>query len=586
MVTNLRLLLLALLFAGTTGSALAQQPASIPSQKTREEALRRVATNRTRAFQFVAARLLSNTDVEFSRRQLDTLLDAPSGDMFWSFPAVGFYYYCRHLLDSSTRLHFRAALRRYAPYRGDTENHFLMHYTFLYLFAQEWPDMTAREWFNGRSSPENLREARDFLLHWIDDVSRHGMTEWDASRYQYFYITPLLTLADFAADDVVRTRSRMMLELLLADMATDYLDGNYVGAHSRDGDGVVLEPRLADANAYAGFYFEDTIRVAGPDLAYAAMSSWSAPPIIRCMAVDRSVPYVNREMKRSRGRMRNADSVYAVVDRYTFMTADYAIGSIQGDIQQPIQQHSWDVTFATERSRNTLFGLHPDATADELATFFPEEPELMEAGILSTKASYGSPEKWIGGSTHERIGQYRNVLVARYELPETVRWRHVDVFIPGTADTIVRLPNDWTIVRMGRTLAGLRTFSSDRKEWIDQKEGVRLRLHGASVIYLVEVVSVDTISLNDYVARRSSEREGDEMSRTSWGFQGVEGSVTVVVDNSGGVVVRGNEPVQQRKRRRLFDGPHLQSTEGSGVVELRCSGATRRLDFNRGETTE
>lgn len=580
-MVNRGTILLLVVLASIATKATAQTQAPIPSEKTRQEALRRVAVNNGRAFQFVAARLLSNIDVEFSRRQLDTLLDTPSGDMFWSFPAVGFYYYCRHLLDSATRRRFRATLGRYAPYRGDTENHFLMHYTFLYLFAQEWPDMTAREWFNGKSSTENLREAREYLLHWIDDAARHGMTEWDASRYQYFYITPLLTLGDFARDDVVRNRSRMMLELLLADMATDYLDGNYVGAHSRDGDGVVLDPRAAEANAYAGFYFEDTIRVAGPDLAYAAMSPWTAPQIIRCMAIDRTRPYVSREMKRSRGRMRNSDSVFTIVDRYTYMTADHAIGSIRGDIQQPIQQHSWDITFATQQGENTLFGLHPDATAAELATFFPEEPELMESGILSTKTSYGSQEKWIGGSHYERIGQYRNILVARYDLPDNVRWRHVDLFIPNTADTVIRLPNDWTILRMGRSIAGLRTYATNRTEWIDENRRTRLRLWGGTVVYLVEVLSTDSIGLEEYVERHARDRNGDGMKDSTWTFQGVGGSATVAIDRDGDVIVQGNEPASRPGKRRLFDGPHLRSIEGSGVIELRCNGARRLLDFNR-----
>lgn len=575
-----------LLFVMASMTLRAQMPTTIPSQQTRQEALRRVAASHSRAFQFVAARLLTNTDVDFSRRQLDTLLKFPSGDMFWSFPAVAFYYYCRHLLDSTDRERFRDVLGRYAPYRGDTENHFLMHYAFLYLFAQEWPDLTAREWFNGRSSAENLRQAREYLLHWIDDAARHGMTEWDAPRYHYFYITPLLTLGDFAHDEVLRSRSRMMLELLLADMATDYLDGCYAGAHSRDGDGLVANPRLAEAAAYAGFYLEDTIRVAGPDLAFAAMSPWGAPQIIRCMALDRKKPYVNREMKRSRRRMRNSDSVYTIVDRYTYMTADHAIGSIQGDIQQPIQQHSWDVTFAARRPQNTLFGLHPDATATELATFFPEEPELMESGILSTKTSYGSPEKWIGGSRHERIGQYRNVLVARYDLPDNVRWRHVDLFIPGSADTVITLPNDWTIVRMGRSIAGLRTFAPGRVERIEQGEQIRLRLWGETVVYLVEVVSTDSISLPEYIERRRRDRKGNEMNRRSWTFQGVEGSVAVTTGRDGGISVHGKERRRRGQQRRLFDGPHLRSSEGSGVIELRCSGAHRLLDFNRGVATE
>ena len=50
-----------------------------------------------------------------------------------------------------------------------------------------------------------------------------------------------------------------------------------------------------------------------------------------------------------------------------------ALGSIQGGILQPIQQHTWDVTFGHEMENATLFTLHPFYSGYELAMFFPEE---------------------------------------------------------------------------------------------------------------------------------------------------------------------------------------------------------------------
>jgi len=583
MVTRRVLSLLAMLAVAATVAA--QTPTMVPSASTRQQALDLVASQPGRAFQFVAARLRTGRDIEGAGRQLDSLLGMPTGDMFWSFPAVAFYYYCRDLVDASTRARFRAALRSYAPYRGDTENHFLMHYTFLYLFAQEWPEMTREEWFNGRNSVENMHEAREYLLHWIDDVARHGMTEWDAPRYHYFYITPLLTLRDFAHDGHLRRRAEMMLELLLADMATDYLDGCYVGAHARDGDAVVLSPRMAEASAYAGFYFEDTVRVAGPDLAFAAMSSWSAPAIVRQIATDRSIPYVSRELKRSRARMRHAPSVFDVVHRYTYMTRDFAVGSIQGGIHQPIQQHSWDVTFATRRAQNTLFSLHPDVSADELATFFPEEPELMEAGIITTKSSYGSDEKWLGGSRYERIGQLRNVLVVRYDLPSTVRFQHADFFLPDSLDARVELPNGWILLRVDRSLVCIKIVTPSSTEWIDSGPGIRLRVTDRRILALVEVLSTDDIRFDQLVSAR---RDDDCLIRHRSGFifRGVRG--TVVVDTSrGGIrVTEPGAPRDRRPARKLFDGPHVQSIAGSGRITLRSGGRTRTLDFTTGTVTE
>ncbi len=40
------------------------------------------------------------------------------------------------------------------PYRGDTENHWLLYYTSLYLMSQMWPDQPGELWYTGKSSAE------------------------------------------------------------------------------------------------------------------------------------------------------------------------------------------------------------------------------------------------------------------------------------------------------------------------------------------------------------------------------------------------------------------------------------------------
>lgn len=570
-----------------------------PNPLQRRVALESVARLKGRNFQVVAARLQSGIDTSLAWRQLDTLLDAPTGDMFWTYPAAAFYFSCRDLLSDAWRARFRSAWKRYTPYRGDTENHFLMHYGALLLFSQEWPDLPGSEWFNGKSSAENHAEAAAYLNHWIDETVRQGMTEWDSPRYMYFYLTPLLTLAEYTEDPALKRKFEMMVEYLLADYADDYLAGSYTGAHSRDGDASAIDPRTGDVTSYGEFYFEDTLATINPDLAFTAAYRFQAPPILAAIAHDRSAFAIQRELKRSRARMRYAQERYTTVHRYTYMSPDLALGSIEGGIQQPIQQHTWGVTFAARRPNNTIFALHPDVSATELGSFFPEEPELMEEGVLASKGSYASPDKWVGGSRFESIGQYASTLVGLYEIPREARHHHVDFFLPKTLDTVIHDPSGWIICRMGGGFVGIRMLREDSLQWIDEGKNIRLRVADRHLRYAVECGSEQRISFDAFIRTL---RDAGPLADSSNGFRyhspfgptlsfarrsdaptlwrldrvddpAATGGGSAANSAAGGGTSAAGSPTL------LFDSRHLRSELGSGVLELRVGGMRRILDF-------
>ncbi len=67
--------------------------------------------------------------------------------------------------------------------------------------------------------------------------------------------------------------------------------------------------------------------------------------------------------------------------------ARYAVGSVQGGLLQPIQQHTWEVLWATARPEgfNVLFTVHPYADPHELGMYFPEEPGCWWTPSSSTR---------------------------------------------------------------------------------------------------------------------------------------------------------------------------------------------------------
>src|SRR5262245_11754854 len=85
----------------------------------------------------IAAKLKLHEDPAWCSRRLLELLNAgPVGDMFWMFPVTAVAYLDQGQLTPEARSALRRAWQTYMPYRGDTENHWLLYYTSLYLAAQ------------------------------------------------------------------------------------------------------------------------------------------------------------------------------------------------------------------------------------------------------------------------------------------------------------------------------------------------------------------------------------------------------------------------------------------------------------------
>ena len=107
----------------------------------------------------IAARLWMKEDAERCSRRLEQLLAAgPQGDMFWMYPVTAIAYLDRGQLTDSARKALRNAWRTYAPYRGDTENHWLLYYTCLYLMSQMYPGEGGDTWYTGKSLKKTSRK--------------------------------------------------------------------------------------------------------------------------------------------------------------------------------------------------------------------------------------------------------------------------------------------------------------------------------------------------------------------------------------------------------------------------------------------
>lgn len=522
--------------------------------------------------------------------------DKKMGGMFHGYALMGVYLHFRSILPESMHRMVREVFRSRGLYRGDTENHWVMYYTGMYLAAQTWPNESGTEWFNGRSSEENFREAEGWLNHWITLTTTIGQGEFDSPTYMPVFLSPMLLLFDFAADPAMKTKAQMMCDLLLADFASENLRGCYGGGHSRDYPPDIINPLIAQTTRVSWLFFGEPATETWEDpeyrprvrssweLAWAGLSGYRPPGMIVRMATDRSVPYVHRERKRVRNVIRFGDELNPPVYKYTYMTSDYVLGSLQGGILQPFQQHTWDVTYVSTKPNNTIFTVHPSWSSRELGMFFPEELSVLAGDVDRYKLVYTSPDKWNSSSPYEQTFQHKNVIIVLYNIAPGAKHPHIDGFFPKTLDERSVDSTGWVFSRGGNTAVAF--YPLKPYEWIEEEKNWRWRSRELKNGLVVEVESVRTDA--DYrkfvrQMRQLRPSAGNYDQTLTVSYTSIAGDV-MTFTYDGPRILNGTSV--DLTKTRFYDGPFMSSEVGSGVIELRHGGRVRILDFRQGKIIE
>ncbi len=537
----------------------------------------------------IAARLWLHEDAAWCSRRLEQLLAAgPSGDMFWMYPVTAIAHLDRGQLTPSARTALRAAWKTYAPYRGDTENHWLLYYTSLYLMSELYPDQGPDTWFTGKSSRANLDEARQWIEAWVRLTTTRGQGEYDSPHYMGVYLLPMSFLAAWAKDPVIRKHAAMMLDYLIADYAPENLDGTYVGAQSRVYDKQLLEKSSNVANDFGWVWFG--LGHGAPDgflLFYLLGSGYQPPPILSAVATDRSKPYTHYERKRTRNRWRFHDELHGPVYKTTYVRREYAVSSDQGGVLQPIQQHSWDVTWSVPAGpgvQNTFFTLNPHSSLRELQTYFVFPPDTAIQDVVRSKKFYDSPDKFSGGSPYEQIVQDQDALISLYNIPSGSRFPHINGFFSKDLADVREDSSGWIFLRGGDALIACRPLQP--YAWKPMEGGGR-RLFSP---YLKNGVVVQVAAASEYhdmdgfrsaILKLPLETRLEPAPYVR--FRSLRGAT---LEFTYGETPRVNGRPLDYKNWPLFGGPFLQSAVDSQILTIQHGSLRRILDFQKLTVTD
>jgi hypothetical protein len=459
-----------------------------------------------------------------------------------------------------------------------------MYYSSLYLMAQKWKNLPGTEWYTGKSSSENQREAEAWLDGWMKLTLDRGQGEYDCTHYIDEYSIPLAYLAAWSEDPRMRQRAAMMLEYIQADWAQDTLGGLYIGSHARTDDIAVREKWNVSSSDLAWLNFGQSYPVpgySGYTTFYLVSGVGQPPAVIRAMAKRRATCTTQYEKKRTRNRWRFNDERNGDVFKTTYVCPDYAVGSDQGGILQPIQQHSWDVTWRLDDPRGkqpTLFALHPFSSMHELQTYFTFMPDFGTEGVVRSKKSYDSPDKFLGGSPYEQIAQDRDTLVSLYDIPVGTRFEHINGFFSPDLEATEEDASGWIFARGGRAYIAFRPLAA--YGWEPLADGGRRMVspHLKNGVIMQVAAAGEFSSWEGFKTKiRALKLEASLEPTPKVKFTTLRGRT---LECAYGQPPRLDGVAIDYGKWQPFESPFVHQSRGSHKVEFSAGGLRRTLDFD------
>jgi hypothetical protein len=546
----------------------------------------------------IVAKLARHEDGDLCSRSVIELMKTPGSGPFWMFPSIDIAFLGRDQLSAEAKKSIRDAWSSVMQIRGDTENHWAMYYTSLYLMSELYPDEPGSSWYSGKSSAENLAEARDYLVQWMDISTTIGQGEFNPTHYIGEYAIPMLYLATWARDPAMRQRGHMMLDWLFAGLAENTLNGVLHGANARTDDNSVIERWNALASYFSWLLFGNTPppeNYGGWGVYFAtAAKNYQLPEVIYRVAVDRQGDFLQKDLKRTRRRWRNSDVLSAPIYTTNYTRQDYAVGSYQGGMSDPIQTHVWDVTWAVPDPRgkhNTMFSMHPVSSAFDLQTYFAELPDQMMRGVTKEgKASYDSPDKFLGGSRFEQVFQDLDTIVALYDIPAGTRFPHINGFFSKDLVNLTIDKSGWIFAQGGqaylayRPLAGyeLQPVARIKSSWTGERADTgdkRLYSPHLKNGTILQVASAK--EFKDFAAFEAAIRA----LPLTFSLEPVPTVNFTTLRGKKVVCTFGKTPVVDGvavdyTKWKLFEGPYLNAEKGSRKLTITHGRLERVLDFN------
>jgi len=551
----------------------------------------------------VSMLLMRGERIEVCNRRVIELMQEPGTGPFWMFPSVMTAFAGREKLSPEAQQSIRDAWRTERQLRGDTENHWVMYHTALFLMSELYPNEAGNTWYTGNSSEANKADARGWLLDWMNITTTIGQGEYNPTHYIGEYAIPMLMLATWAEEPEMRQRGRMMLDWLFSEVATVTLDGVLRGPNSRISDTEVAERWNALVSFFSWILFENTPSPAGyggwGNYFAVLAPNYEVPEVIYRIAMDRKEDILQHDRARTRRFWRYSDELMPPIYKTQYLRRDYAVGSHQGRLSDPIQSHVWDVTWNENDPRGkhpTMFSIHPHSSGKVMQMFFANYLEPMPVSVAAEgKPSYDSADKLVGCSPYEKVFQDLDTVIALYDIEPGERFQQVNGFFSKDLEDLTEDKSGWIFARGGHAFLAYRPLAS--YSWIphvkyrqvpsDNGYAYERDETGSKVLVsphakngtIVQAASADEFaSFADFQAAiRALPLEFSLEPIPTVKMTTLRGKQVVVTYGEAPVI--DGEPLDYTKWK-LFEGTHLNAEIGGRKLTITHGRLQRTVDFN------
>ncbi|MBI3958498.1 MAG: hypothetical protein HY328_06785 [Chloroflexi bacterium] len=298
----------------------------------------------------------------------------------------------------------------------------LIFHTCQLLAGERFPQQRFSN--SGLTGTQQRDRGREGLLTWLEECALYGFEAWDTPSSFALHLIALSHLVDLAQDEDVWEMSSIVMDKIFLALALNSYQG-VCGSSRRHADAASVKnghlvPTAGISRLMWGMGTWNQ-QIAGP-VSLACCHNYDLPPIIATIAGESpQAPLWSSE--RHRGK---ADDTWEV-HKAAYKTAHYLLAAAQdyrpGETGQ--REHIWQAT------------LGPDAIV------FTNHPACMSESDAVTSGF------WRGNRRLPRVAQWKNLLIAIYQLLDDDRLDFTHAYFPTFAFDKYELTGNWAFACKG-----------------------------------------------------------------------------------------------------------------------------------------
>ncbi|MGD6729779.1 MAG: hypothetical protein ACPKMZ_01790 [Pleomorphochaeta sp.] len=170
-----------------------------------------------------------------------------------------------------------------------SENHQILFSVSEYLAGQMFSDKIFTQ--TGFTGKQHKQRAKKRILIWLEQRWNYGFSEWYSNQYYVEDIAALANLIDFCDDEEIVEKSKIIMDLIIYDIASQSFYGNFTSTTTRayeknrkSGEGNALRAVIDSIWDY-NLNFDNRL---GLEMNFLAMKNYTIPKVLYLIGKDRN----------------------------------------------------------------------------------------------------------------------------------------------------------------------------------------------------------------------------------------------------------------------------------------------------------